>query len=311
MNLGMRLTSNVRELNQNQYLIGYKRPDGAQSGKLRAAFVAGCSRADTFRYELTLKVDIMLLQNDKHEKSCGGCRFRVVAQVTLQLAIATLAAAATDPPPDFEFSVVRLRSLIGLPLPKKEEGHLIFSGAVVTYRSQNGKTSIQLPYSDIRAADVSDPRTIRFETYDISKRNPLELRSYEFRLKADHGSDLAKFLAERLTRPVIGAYDVGGDGRFNVSAYHRHLFGGAHGVLAIGAAGIQFKTERKADSRTWLYRDIQTIGSSGPFNFRISTELETYTFDLKERLPERAYDFAWWTLYHLPLTQTLTTELVP
>jgi hypothetical protein len=136
----------------------------------------------------------------------------------------------------------------------------------------------------------------------------LERRSYEFRLDEDHGSDLAKFLAERLKRPVIGAYDVGSNDHFNVPAYHRHLFGGAHGVLAIGPDGIQFKTETKADSRTWLYRDIQTIGSSGPFNFRISTESETYSFDLKERLPERAYDFAWSTLYHLPTTQALSTE---
>jgi hypothetical protein len=184
-------------------------------------------------------------------------------------------------------------------LPKKERGHLIFSDSGAAYRSQNGKTSIDVPYADIREADVSDPRKIRLETYDISKRNPLEHRSYEFRLDEDHGSDLAKFLAERLKRPVIGAYDVGAEGRFNVPAYHRHLFGGAHGVLEIGPDGIQFKTETKADSRTWLFRDIQTIGSSGPFNFRISTESETYNLDLKERLPERAYDLAWAKTYGL------------
>ncbi len=253
----------------------------------------------------------MLLQNDTHEKTFGGCRFRVVAQLALQLAIVTLATAAPAPAPDFEFSVVRVRSAIGLPLPKKEAGHLIFSESGASYGSQNGKTSVQLPYSDIREADVSDPRKIRLETYDILKRNPLEHRSYEFRLDKDHGSDLAKFLAERLKRPVIGAYDVSSEVRFNVPAYHRHLFGGAHGVLEIGPDGIQFKTETKADSRTWLFRDIQTIGSSGPFNFRISTESETYNFDLKERLPERAYDFAWSTLYHLPPTHARPTELDP
>ncbi len=71
------------------------------------------------------------------------------------------------------------------------------------------------------------------------------------------------------------------------------------------------KNISKADSRTWLFRDIQTIGSSGPFNFRVSTELESYNFDLKERLPEWAYDFAWSTLYHLPPTQTRPTEADP
>lgn len=250
----------------------------------------------------------MLLQNDAHEKTCGGCRFRVVVRLALQLAIVTLATGAPVPPPDFEFSVVRVQSAIGLPLPKKERGHLIFSGSGATYSSQNGKTSIEVPYADIREADVSDPRKIRLETYDILKRNPLEHRSYEFRLDENHGSDLARFLAERLRRPVIGAYDVGGEGRFNVPAYHRHLLGGAHGILEIGPDGIQFKTETKADSRTWLYRDIQTIGSSGPFNFRISTESGTYNFDLKQRLPERAYDLAWSKLYNFPPIQPHPAE---
>ena len=244
----------------------------------------------------------MFPQNDKHENTCGGRRFRIVAQLALQLVMVALAMGAPVSPPDFEFSVVRVRSAVGLPLPKKEQGRLIFSDSGAIYRSENGKTLIDVPYADIREADVSDPRKIRIETYDILKRNPLEHRSYEFRLDEDHRSDLAKFLAERLNRPVIGAYDVGGEGRFSVPAYHRHLFGGAHGILEIGPDTIQFKTEKKADSRTWLFRDIQTIGSSGPFNFRVSTESETYNFDLKERLPEQAYDLAWAKTYGLHLS---------
>src|SRR6202035_5627400 len=90
-----------------------------------AKSVSGCGRPDTVRCDLTLKVDTMLLQNDKHEKTRGGCRFRVVAQLALQLAIITLAMGAPVPPADFEFSAERVRSAAGLPLPKKERGHLI------------------------------------------------------------------------------------------------------------------------------------------------------------------------------------------
>jgi len=253
----------------------------------------------------------MLLLNDKHEKTRGGCRFRVVAPLAFQLAVVTFARASPAPPPKFEFSVVRVRSGMGLSLRQKEAGHLIFSESGASYSSANGKISVRLPYSDIREADVSDPRNIRLTTYDVLKRNPLEHRSYKFHLDKDHGSDLAAFLAERLKRPVIGAYDVGGDGHFThftVPVYHRHLFGGAHGALEIGPDGIQFKTEAKADSRTWLFRDIQTIGSSGPFNFRVSTETETYNFDLKERLPEQAYDLGWAKTYGLQPTSDLESK---
>ena len=249
----------------------------------------------------------MFLQNDRHKKTFDGYRSGHVALIAL-LAIAAGARGAPAAVPDFEFSVVRVRSALRLPLPKKERGRLVFSNSGAAYRSQNEKTSIEIAYVDILEADLSDPRKIRLETYDIVKRRLLEHRSYEFELAEDHGSDLARFLAERLKRPIIGAYDVGGEGRFSVPAYHRHVFGGAHGVMEIGPDGIQFKTDTKADSRTWLYRDIQTIGSSGPFNFRISTASETYTFDLKERLPEKAYDLAWSKLYHFAPVQPYRTE---
>jgi len=37
----------------------------------------------------------------------------------------------------------------------------------------------------------------------------------------------------------------------------------------------------------------------GAVQFRITTESETYIFDLKDRLPERAYDLAWANTYGL------------
>lgn len=258
----------------------------------------------------------MLRQNDRNMEMCIGRRVRGFLRFALPLAIVT-AAIADDQPSAFEFSTVRVRSAVGVPIPKplakkplakKEHGRLSFSDSGVSYRSQDGKTSFEIPYRDIREADVSDSRKIRLKTYDILKRNPFEHRSYEFRLNEGHGLDLARFLAERLKRPVIGLYDVGAEAQFRVPAYHRHVFGGAPGVIEIGPDGIQFKTERVADSRTWLYRDIQTIGSPGPFSFRITTETETYNFDLKERLPEGAYDLAWSTLYNLGPVQVYASD---
>jgi hypothetical protein len=77
------------------------------------------------------------------------------------------------------------------------------------------------------------------------------------------------------------------------------MLGGSHGTLVIGSTGIEFASQKPKDSRTWLYRDIQTIGTPDPFHFRVTTYAETFTFDLKERLPEGAYRLAWQEVYDL------------
>lgn len=43
-------------------------------------------------------------------------------------------------------------------MPKKESGHHQISDAGISYRSDNGKTAIQLPSIDVIKGDVSDPR---------------------------------------------------------------------------------------------------------------------------------------------------------
>ena len=53
-------------------------------------------------------------------------------------------------------------------------------------------------------------------------------------------------------------------------------------------------------SRTWKYSEIQTIGGSDPFSFRVTTLAETFSFDLKDRLPKEAYELVWHRVYDVP-----------
>jgi hypothetical protein len=76
--------------------------------------------------------------------------------------------------------------------------------------------------------------------------------------------------------------------------------GGCSGRIEFGSDSIRYIAEKSNHSRTWPYEDMETIGSSDPFDFRISTFAETYRFDLKERLPEKAYEAAWQRIYQLP-----------
>lgn len=210
--------------------------------------------------------------------------------VELMLILAT--AAGTDQ--TFNYSVMRVKLL------RDEPGELRIDPGSIRYRSEDGETSIQIPLEDVYEIDLSDPRIIRIATYDQLKRKLSGRKSFTFKLReARHDEALVRFLAGALNRPVIGAYALDRKPPFEMAAYHRHHFGGCHGKIQISPEGIRFVSERAPDSRTWLYRDIATIGSMSPFHFRVSSMSETYNFDLKERLAEEAYQMAWQRVYRL------------
>lgn len=176
--------------------------------------------------------------------------------------------------------------------PRAEKGELIIDASGVSYRSEDVKRSLQIAPADVYEADVSNPHEIRIETYQNVKRKLLARQSYTFRLRgAEYGPELARFLSMLLKRPVVGFRDWSAEGKlYEIPAYHRHRFGGCHGNLRIDSSGIQFVSDRSADSRTWLYSEIETVGTMNPFHFRVSTLNETYNFDLKDRLPQSAYE---------------------
>ena len=177
-------------------------------------------------------------------------------------------------------------------------GQFDIGASGVSFQSDDGKRNLRIAWEDIREADVADPKVIRIETYDRLKRKAGERRAYTFRLRdGGHGGELAHFLSVHLSGPVLGLYGTPRSAPFTIAAYHRRALGGAQVKLEIGPESIRFVTEIAGDARTWLYRDIQTIGNSDPFHFRLSTFAETYMLDLKERLSEEAYDYAWEPVY--------------
>lgn len=208
------------------------------------------------------------------------------------IATMLMAAALVQAEELFRYPVFREKLL------RDERGELQIDDGGVSYKPADGKNSILIPLADVREADVSDPRIIRIETYDILKRNLAGRSAYVFRLaEGRHDQALARFLAAHLSRPVVGGYDPPPDQPFEIAAYHRHRFGGCHGKLVIGADAIHFVSDKSGESRTWPYRNIETIGSMNPFHFRVATLAETYNMDLKDRLREQAYNWAWRHVY--------------
>jgi hypothetical protein len=210
--------------------------------------------------------------------------------LTALIALIALAATGAADQDVFDLQVTRVRVL------RNQPGDLHIDAAGLTFRSSEGKTTITIPIQDLRKADVADAHALRFETYEVQKWKPIQRREYTFRAQPDAPlQDLARFLAARLPRPVVGHYAEAS--QFQVPAFHRLLRTGTHGMLQIGEDSIQFVSGKAADSRTWLYRDIETIGRPDRFRFRVTTNRETYVLELKAELPETAYQFAWNKVY--------------
>lgn len=208
------------------------------------------------------------------------------------LLLTAVGAHAAD---SFEFAVFRDH------IPRKEAGRLVISENGVSYRSTHQKTVIDIPLVNVFQADVSKPKIIRIETYDITKKTFLGRQIYVFRLQSGvHDEILTRFLSRALQRPVIGAFGAAPQSEAVIRAYHRHRLGGCHGTIRIDSDAIRFASDRPEDSRTWLFRDIETLGTMNPFHFRVSTLAKTFNFDLKEILPEGAYDIAVRRVYSLP-----------
>jgi hypothetical protein len=206
----------------------------------------------------------------------------MVKRITALMLISVAAAVGAE---KFEYSVFRDH------IPRKEAGRLEISNTGVRYRSEQQKTAIDIPLSRVYKADVSDPKVIRIEIYDVAARRLLGRQVHVFRLRdGEHDNRLARFLSGAIQRPVVGSFGLESKPDVEIPAYHRHRFGGCHGTIRIEAGGISFQSDRAEDSRTWRYRDIETVGTMNAFHFRVTTLAGTFNFDLKERLPQPVYD---------------------
>ena len=207
-------------------------------------------------------------------------------------ALVPLFAMAAQENGVFDLKVTRVRTL------RDQPGDLHIDKQGIAFRSGDGKTSITIAMKDLRDVSVADPHALRFGTYEVQKWKPVERVEYTFRTPPDTSlEELGNFLAARVHRTVVGHYPE--ESQFQAAAYHRRLRAGTSGLLRIGPESIQFVSDKPADSRTWLYRDIETIGRPDSFRLRVTTNRETYVLELKEDLPEAAYELAWSKVYNL------------
>jgi hypothetical protein len=158
-------------------------------------------------------------------------------------------------------------------------------------------------WQDIQQLDLS-PRKLRVLTY---KDNAWKLgadREYEFYAAAGKGFDeVYPLLKDRLDQrfvAVLADDQVAPLWKMPVKRLGR--IRGSEGVLEVAADRIVYNTSKKDQSRTWRFRDIDNISTSGPFQLTLTTfersKLEYgsrkgFNFQLKQPLDEKRFNLLW------------------
>jgi hypothetical protein len=147
-------------------------------------------------------------------------------------------------------------------------------------------------YEDIQELRLA-PESIYILTYKGSKLRVGEDREYNFTGKIPV-EELYALLRERMDQRFVAALGVvSGAVSLLVPVKHLRPMAGSEGTLAFGAEAIVYSTPAKDESRTWRYSDIESIGSSGPFQLTITTLEKGFDFQLKQPITEARYNQLW------------------
>jgi hypothetical protein len=189
-------------------------------------------------------------------------------------------------------------------LLRDRTGELIFGETGIEYQTKDKGDARAWKYEDIQQLGLLSPKEVTILTYEDSKWKLGKDLFYRFIITAgDITPELWTQLQSKLKRPVVSALIPPGiASKFTIPVKHLRGFGGTQGMLEISDDYIIYKTSTPKDSRIWRYRDISSVGTTGPYQMRLTSmdraENESggernFVFSLKERLAPEAYDFIW------------------
>ncbi|MFN8007607.1 MAG: hypothetical protein U0V70_11390 [Terriglobia bacterium] len=206
----------------------------------------------------------------------------------------------------------QLKAEIRLPVEhehafKNCKGELLFTDDRVEYVTKDAKHGRVWSYIDIQQLGLMDSTHISLLSYEDMKWEMGKDRRYRFVLtEGTVPQSLAPFLQGRLTRPlVVGIHPGPFPGKFEIPVKHLHAWGGCQGILKIGEDSVSYETTNKEDSRLWRIDTLESVGTTGPYQLRLTTMERTgseisseknFIFELKQRLDPAAYDFLWWKI---------------
>jgi len=190
---------------------------------------------------------------------------------------------------------------------RDQKGELIFGNTGIEFRAKDKKDARTWKYQDIQQLGLLSPKELAILTYNDSKWKFDKDICYRFKITSGEITPaLYTQLQAKLTRPLVSALIPPGiTPKFTVPVKHLLGFGGTQGMLEIGDEYVIYKTDAPKDSRIWPYQDISSVGTTGPYQLRLTSmdraeggsgAERNFVFNLKERLTTEAYDFVWWKI---------------
>jgi hypothetical protein len=186
-------------------------------------------------------------------------------------------------------------------------GELILGETGIEYRTEDKGDARTWKYEDIQQLGLLSPKELTVITYEDSKWKLGKDLFYRFKITAGEITPTLWIqLQTKLKRPVVSALIPPGiTPKYTIPVKHLRGFSGTQGMLVVGDEYIIYKTTVPKDSRIWRYSDISSVGTTGPYQLRLTSmdraENESggdrnFVFSLKERLSPEAYDFIWWKI---------------
>ena len=206
-------------------------------------------------------------------------------------------------------------------LRKGGAGELQLRDSSLAFREVGKKQnhSREWPIEEIQQLYVS-PNTLRVLTYEDVSWKLGKDRKYEFDQLPEGAaqrilSDLRRRIDDR--RVVVAMPDLSLTPLWQIRAKLVEGRGGSEGVLLVGEDSIVYNSLERGASRTWRFRQIDNISSSGPFDLTITTFEQSgsrfagrrdFRFQLKTELPEQRYNTLWRRLTETRLLQSSITS---
>jgi hypothetical protein len=169
----------------------------------------------------------------------------------------------------------------------REKGDLKIGDEGIEFRSSKGRT-VKLSFMDVQTFFLSS-HTLAIETYVNRKHHIPGMQRYRFDLDQAVPPQLAAELARKVQRPSQNAVPDPAWQGIAIPAHHRTLTGGTNGSLRFSDGGIDYVTDTPGDSRSWRWADLQTLSDPDPYQLLVFGYRDTYTFDLKEPLPQSLF----------------------
>jgi hypothetical protein len=183
-------------------------------------------------------------------------------------------------------------------------GELVFRDDGMEYVTSHKKDARTWNYLDIQQLGLVGGKKISVVTYEDLKLQFGKDKIFNFELiEGTVPPSLWNPLQARLTKPLVSAVIPElPEAKYRLPVKHQHALGGCQGTLEFGEQHVVYETPHKSSSRIWRYEDLTSIGSTGPFQLRLSSMERTggeygaeknFIFDLKRRLDPEIYDFLW------------------